>query len=113
MFLAAPNNNTFNHLANELKTYHSPYKERFGIQVFLNAMFPRCNKTFSQTKLAQGRPGCWGFHLDPRHNKFTRELKSTEISLLTNGTEDQYPYFSIHYSGDWDKLAKPWQSGCM
>merc|ERR1719161_2098458 len=108
MFMLAPHRKTFDMLVNGIKTWQTPPGHpKSGIQAFLNHMFPSCNSSlYDPVKSA----GCWSQKIGWHHNKFTRELNSTEVLDIEMGKSK---YGSIHYSGSWEHSLKPWMSGCM
>jgi hypothetical protein len=109
MFLCEPSAETFDVLAQKLKTF--PKQRRVGIQPFMNFAFPKCNDSSSSTSPRQfGHAGCWRETFDPTQNKFSRSLNQSDLQRILAG---EPVYGSVHFSGDWASRVKPWQLGCL
>jgi len=113
MFMCRPNATTYSILLSSLTTYGEGNVSRgleqwSGMQPFLNHMFPPCNTSHLANHSVAG---CLSGTFSQAHNYFTRDLTMTEAALLSQGGETLYE--SLHFSGDWGAMRKPWMSGCL
>lgn len=98
MFISEPAESKFQQLRRLLR--QAPQNAGFGgIQFFLNQAFPACEREDDEDV------GCWKSELPDAYNKFTRNVDAVELQAEK--------YASLHFSGDWGAMRKPWMSGCL